>query len=172
MDETLLLESVLKSLLGPALNTRGFDLIRARITAGGRYHTLHIMAERSDGKPITVQDCVAISHIATVRLETQGLPPDSYTLEVTAPGQDRPLVRIEDFERFAGQMAVVDLQSPVEGRQRFSGRIVRVTNREANAEIELKTATGPVRVPMKRIAEARLSAAPETPSTEGDTETP
>jgi len=171
MDNAPLQDNSLKGLLAPALLARGYELLQVKLTPGGRYQTLHLMTDRCDGKAMTVQDCVAISHMATVQLEEQGLASDNYTLEVTAPELDRPLVRIEDYERLAGHMAVVDLQAPQEGRQRFMGKIMRVTGREANAELELKTAKGPVRVPVGRIAEARLSNPPETKTAaEGETE--
>ncbi|MDD5587118.1 MAG: ribosome maturation factor RimP [Alphaproteobacteria bacterium] len=147
-------------LLDPVLAKRGYGLIRIRLTGGGSYPTLQVMAERLDGKPMTVQDCVAISHAVSRQLEASGASASSYTLEVSAPGEDRPLIRIEDFERFAGRTAVVEMRAPVGGRQRFQGRIVRVKTRKKEAELELHTASGPVRVPVKGIAEARLSGAP------------
>ncbi len=158
MSETQSLELALTTLLTAPLAEKGYALIRIKLTPGGRYITLQVMAERSDSKPMTVQDCVTISHIATAKLESKNVPPDTYTLEVTAPGLDRPLVRHEDFERFSGQLAVVDLQAPMEGKQRFLGRIVRITGRDPDAELELATSSGPVRVPVRRIAEARLSS--------------
>lgn len=161
MNEIQSLESALQTLLASALKEKGYMLVRIKLMVGGRYLTLQVMAERSDLKPITVQDCVTISHIATARLDAQKVPSEIYTLEITAPGLDRPLVQLEDFERYTGQMAVVDLRAPVEGQQRFLGKIVRVNNHEPSPEIELNTSQGSVRVPVKRIAEARLSTIQE-----------
>jgi ribosome maturation factor RimP len=50
----------------------------------------------------------------------------AYTLEVSSPGIDRPLVRREDFQRFAGFEAKVELNEPVEGRRRFRGRVLGI----------------------------------------------
>jgi ribosome maturation factor RimP len=157
-------------LLDPALRELGYGLICVKLTGGGHYPTLQVMAERIDDKPMTVQDCVAISHAASLLLEAEGTTSNNYTLEVSAPGGDRPLVRIEDFEKFAGHTAVVEMRAPVGGRQRFLGRIVRVRKREKEAELELSTAGGNVRVPVKGIAEARLSAVspPLASSNKGD----
>jgi ribosome maturation factor RimP len=161
MTEVHAIESSLTGLLAPSLSAQGYALVRVKLTGGGRYQTLQVMAERLDGKPITVQDCVAISQTVGTQIEAERYLADSCTLEVSSPGLDRPLVRIEDFERFTGRMATVDLQAPSGERQRFRGRIVRVKGHEADAEIELSTAKGPVKVPMKRIAEARLAVVPE-----------
>lgn len=47
---------------------------------------------------------------------------DSYTLEVSSPGLDRPLRRERDFERFAGEQVSL-VTTAVEGRKRFSGQL-------------------------------------------------
>ena len=47
----------------------------------------------------------------------------SYLLEVSSPGLDRPLVRKDDFARFAGQEARIETAAPVDGRKRFRGRL-------------------------------------------------
>ncbi len=172
MNETQSLEAALTRLLAPSLNKDGYLLAQIKLTSGGKYVIVQVMAERSDAKPMTVHDCVAISRIATAELESRGVPQETYTLEVTTPEHDRPLVRHEDFERFAGRFAVIDLQAPMEGRQRFSGKIVRVTGRDRDAELEVATSTGSVRVPVRRIAEARLSSGPESPLTEEKTKNP
>ncbi len=147
-------------LLSPPLSALGYNLVRIKLTGGGRYQTLQVIAERTDGKPMTVQDCVAISRTVGVRIEQEKYLADNCTLEVSSPGLDRPLVRIEDFERFKGHMATVDLRMPSGDRQRFQGRIMRVKGREPEAELELSTAKGSVKVPVKRITEARLVTAP------------
>jgi ribosome maturation factor RimP len=168
MAETHLIEAMIADRLAPALVAQGYDLVRVKLMAGGLYRTLQVMAERRDGRPMTVQDCVAVSQMAGKRLRTEGLLAENCTLEVSAPGADRPLVRSEDFERFTGCMALVETQVPAAGRQRFQGRIVRVNGRDPDAEVELYTATGAVRVPVRRIIGARLAETGAVPS-EDDT---
>ena len=51
---------------------------------------------------------------------------DYERLEVSSPGLDRPLKRLEDFERFAGREATLKLKLPREGRRRFEARLVGV----------------------------------------------
>jgi ribosome maturation factor RimP len=61
---------------------------------------------------------------------------DYERLEVSSPGLDRPLKRLEDFERFAGQEASVKLKLPLNGQRRFQGRVVGVENGRVVLEIE------------------------------------
>jgi ribosome maturation factor RimP len=114
------------------------------------------MAERLDEMPMTVDDCVKISHAVSEKLDTDDALADRYTLEVSSPGIDRPLVRLKDFERFRGHMARIELQAPVGGQKRFQGSIVRVTGAETSAAIELRTESGEISVPLQSIARAKL----------------
>jgi ribosome maturation factor RimP len=118
------------------------------------------MAERIDGKPMTGSDCTQISHVLTGKLDEADGFADHYTLEVSSPGIDRPLVRLKDFERFTGHIARIELEAPLDNGQsktkRFQGSIVRVTGTVPDAEIEFRTEAGDVRVSLQSIARARL----------------
>jgi ribosome maturation factor RimP len=48
----------------------------------------------------------------------------AYRLEISSPGIDRPLVRRSDFDRYAGSVAHVEMQIPVDGRKRFRGELI------------------------------------------------
>jgi ribosome maturation factor RimP len=154
------LEARIEQLIAPDLDTVGYELVRVQLMPGGSYQTLQVMAERLDGKPMTVHDCTQISHAVSVRLGADDTLADRYTLEVSSPGLDRPLIRLKDFERFTGHVARVELETPLDGKangkQRFQGSIVRITRPEPEAEIEFRTENGDVRVPMNAIARAKL----------------
>jgi len=57
-------------------------------------------------------------------------------LEVSSPGIDRPLVRLGDFERFAGYEARIETTGPVDGRRRFGGRLQGVRDTDVLIECE------------------------------------
>jgi ribosome maturation factor RimP len=73
--------------------------------------------------PLRVDDCAAASRAISAQFENDNLPAADYTLEVSSPGIDRPLVRLADFARFAGFEAKVEMSEPLEGRRRFRGRL-------------------------------------------------
>lgn len=149
-------ETKVSQLIAEDLSVMGYELVRVQALAGGQYMTLQIMAERSDDKPMTVDDCVKISHATSARLDGDETMNDKYTLEVSSPGVDRPLVRLKDFEKFTGHVARIELQAPQDGKKRFQGSIVRITGQEPDAEIEFRTDAGDMRVPISRIARAKL----------------
>ncbi|MFY9287144.1 MAG: ribosome maturation factor RimP [Alphaproteobacteria bacterium] len=150
------LENKVSDLIADDLSSLGYELVRVQKMAGGRYITLQIMAERHDTKPMTVDDCVRISHAVSEKLDADETMSDHYTLEVSSPGIDRPLVRLKDFERFTGHVARIELEAPQDGQKRFQGNIVRITGNDKDAEIEFRTEQGDVRVPMNSIARAKL----------------
>lgn len=160
MNKAKTLEAQIHQLVGGDLAAMGYDLVRVEPLGGGRYLTLQVMAERIDGQPMTVSDCSKISHAISDRLDSFAELADRYTLEVSSPGIDRPLVRLKDYERFTGHIARIELEVPkdtADGKmKRFQGSIVRVTGAAPDAEIEFRTEAGDVRVSLQSIARARL----------------
>lgn len=110
-------------LIAPSLEAMGYVIVRVRLS-GGRRPTLQIMAERADGQEMTVDDCADISRAVSALLDVEDPIAGAYVLEVSSPGLDRPLTRPEDFTRFAGHEARLDLSDAVDGRKRYRGRLV------------------------------------------------
>src|SRR5215467_7055411 len=110
-------------MIEPALAAMGYRLVRVLMTSGRR-PTLQVMAERLDDLPITLDDCAEISHSVSAILDVADPIAGAYTLEISSPGIDRPLVRAQDYDRFSGFEARIELARPIEGRRRFRGRLL------------------------------------------------
>jgi ribosome maturation factor RimP len=110
------------------------------------------MAERIDRQPMTVDDCAEISRNLSAILDVEDPLDDAYLLEVSSPGIDRPLVRPQDYERFAGFEARVELTRPIEGRRRFRGRIGEL----ADGTVRIIESAGEYRLPLEQIDKAKL----------------
>ena len=104
---------------GPVLQGMGYRLVRIKIS-GESGCTVQIMAERPDGS-MQIDDCEAISRALSPVLDVADPIERAYRLEISSPGIDRPLVRRSDFDRYAGQVALVEMQVPIDGRRRFRG---------------------------------------------------
>jgi ribosome maturation factor RimP len=138
-------------MIEPSLTAMGYRVVRVMLV-GGRRITLQIMAERVDEEPLTLDDCTLISRSVSALLDIADPIPCAYTLEVSSPGIDRPLVRAEDYERFRGFEARIELRVPVDGRKRFRGRLLGT----AEGDIRLATAAGETRLPLASVARAKL----------------
>ena len=139
------------AIIEPSLGAMGYSLVRVAHT-GGRRPTLQIMAERRDGAGMTVADCEEISRNVSALLDVQDPIAGAYVLEVSSPGIDRPLVRPEDYERFSGFEAKVELGHGIEGRKRFRGRILG----RSGDTVRLATEQGEVDLPLSDVARAKL----------------
>ena len=132
----------ISALITPSLEAKGYELVRVRLSGGGQ-PTLQVMAERRDGTAMTADDCARLSGSLSAILDVDDPIKCAYTLEVSSPGIDRPLTRCADFERFAGFEAKLETGRPIDGRRRFRGRLLGVTEgvvRLALAEEEIELA--------------------------------
>jgi ribosome maturation factor RimP len=105
----------------PVLASLGYRLVRVRVSAFAGC-TVQIMAERPDGG-MTIEDCEIASRALSPVLDVADPIESAYRLEISSPGIDRPLVRRSDFDRYAGHIAHVEMQIPIDGRRRFRGQL-------------------------------------------------
>ena len=138
-------------LIEPSLAAMGYRLVRVAMT-GGRRATLQVMAERLDDIAMTVEDCAQLSRSVSALLDIHDPIVGSYTLEISSPGIDRPLVRSEDYDRFVGFEAKIELAMPVEGRKRFRGRLAGTVE----GTVRLLTDGGEISLPLDAVARAKL----------------
>lgn len=113
----------IERMIASTVEAMGFRLVRVLVSGRGK-PKLQVMAERLDGKAMGVDDCAGISREISAALDVEDPFDGIYTLEVSSPGIDRPLVTSQDFERFAGFEARVETGRPIGGRRRFRGRLI------------------------------------------------
>ncbi len=125
----------LAELVSPTLAAMGYELVRVA-TTGGTRPTVQVMAERSDGQAMAIEDCTAISRALGAVLDVADPLPGAWQLEVSSPGIDRPLTRAKDWNRFAGHLARVELAEPIDGRRRLSGIVLGADDEAARLRLE------------------------------------
>ena len=117
--------SYIEELVRLPLDKMGYDLVRVSLT-GDKDVCLQIMAERSDRAEMTVKDCSVISRGVSAMLDEENPIESAYTLEVSSPGIDRPLVQLADYERFVGHQAHLECRKKISGQKSFEGILVGV----------------------------------------------
>ena len=140
-----------EKLITPVLQDMGMVPVRVRISEIDD-PTLQIMIEHTDDRTVSVEDCAQASRSISAILDADDPIKQSYTLEVSSPGSDRPLVRPRDFARFVGFEAKVELRTAVLGRKRYRGRLLGVIN----DAVRLSTETGEAELPLCEIEKAKL----------------
>jgi ribosome maturation factor RimP len=141
-------------LLEPAVEAAGFELVELEFSPASARALLRVYIDRTDGGQVTVDDCAQVSRVISGVLDVADPIERAYQLEVSSPGFDRPLRKRGHFERFVGSEARVELETPVEGRKRFKGRLLAVENEELVMEVDGRS----WRLPLGQIGKARLVA--------------
>ncbi len=141
-------------IVAPTVEGMGFELVRVRLM-GGQRMTLQIMAERPDGR-MEVEDCATLSRALSAVLDVEDPIDREYALEVSSPGIDRPLTRLQDFERWKGWTARLETDAMVEGRKRFKGELAGVEGAEVLVALENAPDAAPVRLPFEALTDAKL----------------
>jgi ribosome maturation factor RimP len=139
-------------LLEPAVGALGFEL--ADLDAHcGRRGLLRLYIDRAGG--VTLDDCQRVSEQIGALLDVEDPLPGSYVLEVSSPGFDRRLrkLELEHFERFVGEQAKVELKDARDGRRRYTGLLKGVEGGDVLLEVEGAL----TRLPFGDIATARLA---------------
>ena len=143
-------EKKLFEIINPILSDMGFELVRLRLISNKEI-TLQIMAARPDGY-INVDECAEISTCISAVLDVEDPILDTYNLEVSSPGIDRPLTRIKDFEAFEGYEAKIETVELIEGQKRFKGTLAGING----SEILINLDEGTIGLEFDWLAEAKL----------------
>jgi len=142
----------IEGLLEPTLRAMGYEIVRVLLSGGARQQRLQLMVERADGAGMDVECCAEVSRAAETILDVEDPISGAYTLEVSSPGIDRPLTRLDDFAAWAGFDAKVELGVPHEGRKRFRGRLLGVDG----ADIRIEVDGTEWRLPFDKVEKAKL----------------
>lgn len=113
---------------------------------------LSVFAENPMTGKITLEECTRVSREISPLLEVEDPIDGAYRLEISSAGIDRPLLKIEDYERFHDLEVKIELDELMDGQKKFRGFIRGV---EENI-IKLETDQGMVDLPYKSIYKAKL----------------
>ena len=135
----------------PVVESLGMELVDVVFRREGRGWVLRIYLDKAGG--ITLDNCQEVSEQLSDLLDIENLIEHPYTLEVSSPGLDRVLKTAQDFLRFSGRLARIETAVPIDGQQRFHGRLEGYRD----GMVVLRQARGPaVFIPLEAIAKARL----------------
>jgi ribosome maturation factor RimP len=146
--------ATLEVILVPALAALGYELWGCQVEFSKR-PVLRIFIDKSP-MGVSVDDCVQATHHikGVLAVEAKGL--DDYVLEISSPGMDRQLFKLEQYEQCQGCEIKLRLKRPHENQRNFQGKIEKVEN---NAVI-LHTEKGLFGVEFDNIERAQV--VPET----------
>jgi ribosome maturation factor RimP len=136
----------LGELLETTLPPLGYELVDWEMSGRGRL--VRVLIDKPDG--VDVEDCARVSNHLTHLFTVENLDYDR--LEVSSPGLDRPLTKLADYVRFAGEDAQLTLHEMTDGARRWKGTLRGIEGES----ILLDTAAGLRTIPLATIAKCRL----------------
>ncbi len=141
----------------PIADELGLDIVRVRLMGSNRpggARRLQIMAERKADHDINVNECARLSRAISTYLEEADPIDGEFVLEVSSPGIDRPLTRLQDFDTFEGYEARLELDRLAEGRKRFRGVLAGIEDDLIAIDLEGEEDTA--MIPFAWIIDAKL----------------
>ena len=137
----------------PIVEESGLELVDVEYMKEGDQYVLRVFIERPEGG-VTLDDCQEISRNLSERLDIEDPIKDSYILEVSSPGIDRPLRKDKDFERFAGRDVDISAYRPVYKKQKkLTAELVGLRDEDVVVIIDEEE----IEIPRNLISSIRLA---------------
>jgi len=142
-------------LFEPVVNGMGFDLVEIEHFPNPKHGVLRLFIDKpadSESEGVVIEDCSAVSRQISALIDVEDPIRGKFNLEVSSPGLDRPLRRLQDFQRFTGSLVKLKTVMPLEGQRNFKGRLL-----EANEDVVvIETDAEEISLPMSAIEKARI----------------
>jgi ribosome maturation factor RimP len=151
--------SQIKAAAERVVEANGLEVVEVQLTRESVGWVVRVTIDRpgpaaTPEESVGIEDCSLVSRELSTILDVEDPLDRAYTLEVTSPGLDRPLRHEADFRRFAGRLAKLVLEQPVDGQTFFNGRIQGVEGDEVVLLVGKKERAH--RIPLAGIKRANL----------------
>ncbi len=121
----------LQTILEQTIPGLGFELVDVEITPA---KLIRVFIDKDGG--VSVDDCVDVSnHLSRVFLVEEI---DYNRLEISSPGLERPLKKLQDYVRFIGRSAKIKTRELFNGEKVFQGVIQAVDGEKITLELDNK----------------------------------
>ncbi len=128
------IEDIVAEFAEPIANNHSFELVDVEFIKEGTNWYLRIYIDKPGG--ITIDDCKIVSEEISDILDEKDPIDQSYFLEVSSPGLDRPLKKDSDFEKFKGELVEVKVYKPIDGRKVFEGELIGLIDNKIIIKID------------------------------------
>lgn len=138
-------------LLAPVIESMGYDYVGCDHLPQKAHTLLRIYIDKQPGG-VNVDDCTAVSRQVSGLLDVEEPIKESYTLEVSSPGLERPLFNVAQFKQFLNEQVAVKLYAPLQKRRRLVGKLLQVSEEEIVLHCDEQDYT----VPLSAIVKAHV----------------
>jgi len=143
-------EFQLESIIAKAVEVTGFELWGVEFVRAGKHSILRVYIDHPDG--ITVDHCAEVSRQVSAILDVEDPISNEYTLEVSSPGLDRLLFKIEHYAAYENHKVDLKTKMPINGRRKFKGLLKGIEDDSVVIEVDREEYA----IPIKNIDKAQV----------------
>lgn len=142
----------IQQMLMPFLEKEGYELVDIEYVKQGNHYFLRVYVDKPGG--VDIDDCSTVSEYLSKELDRYDPIPNSYFLEVSSPGAERPLKKEADYHHAIGKNVLITTYEPVDGLKEFEGELLSYKVEDGAT---VKVGEMEYLIPTSKIASARLS---------------
>lgn len=156
------IDPILYKRLETLIVSMGYELFGCEWLPQSGQGLFRIYIDRPEG--VSIDDCVEVSYQVSAMLDVEDPIQGRYRLEISSPGVDRPLLKLEHFKRYLGERVKIKLYLPIDKRRQYKGIVRQIVDEDIyllveGTEIEIK-------LPFSTIEKANLIGESRYPKTE------
>lgn len=144
-----------EQIVTPILAEMGLELFDVEYVKEGKNWFLRVYIDSETG--VDLEDCQKVSEQLSAKLDEHDPIKQAYFLEVSSPGAERPLKKLEHFEKSVGKQVRITTYEAIDGQKVFEGKLVQFENETALIEWKDKHHVKTTEIPYEKIARARLA---------------
>ena len=133
----------MKEIVKQIVEDNGFRLYDIEISDEGNNKFYRIFIQKADGSNVTLDECAMINRIISPIFDVEEPMSDAYFLEVSSTGIERPLKKIEHFEKSIGEKVKISLKDG----SKIIGKLQDVKDNKINVKNKI--------IPFDNIKKAR-----------------
>lgn len=145
------IKAIVEEMVEPFLTANGFELVDIEYVKEGSNWFLRVFLDKEGG--IDIEDCGRVSEFLSEKLDEKDPISEAYFLEVSSPGAERPLKKLDDFHKAVDKHVFITTYEPVDGFKEFEGKLLSFDGEQLVIEAGKKKFA----VPYNKVASARLA---------------
>ncbi|MFQ3219161.1 MAG: ribosome maturation factor RimP [Paraglaciecola sp.] len=128
------LEQKLTEMLTAPVEALGFEMVGVEFIRAGKHSTLRVYIDHPGG--ISVDHCAEVSHQVGAVLDVEDPITAEYSLEVSSPGMERPLFKLQHYIESVGEIVAIKLKMPMGDRRNFKGKLLCIEDGMLTVEVD------------------------------------
>ncbi|MCF8000891.1 MAG: ribosome maturation factor RimP [Halanaerobiales bacterium] len=144
----------LRDLIEPIVKVNNLDFVDIEYIKEGDNWILRVFVENPEGE-LTIDHLSNLSRLISRKLDEEDPIDKSYFLEVSSPGVERPLRKIKDYERFAGEEIKISTYRKINDTKEFIGKLIGIDENKV-ITIKLRDTDEEMEIDYSDVAKANL----------------